>query len=352
MKKRDNIVQKQFDRQDVRLAHHRKYLGNHQEDIKQIVKDQVCMVNRMTGYEEKACRCGEDSKRLSHLSYGEPPVASLSGPSFPSEGSPQPIPVLPPTTIVADPEFPVSPSSPGDSDKENSNKGSFESTQQVVTKLVEIQEEEVLDEDAQALSDAMDEEVRSQLFQHCRSKNHPECFAPYPKGWQNGLRPCERRRTFRPRLEIDREIFVRTRNLREGLLGNVDVESDHSGDVPSVLERLTSFPTALPVSLQLSLLRDAFAMPSRSSPLKFFVPRASLLSLELPRLPRSFAVFCGVPQSSPELLLVHRSSSLSAGVAATSSEPLSLGVLRRFFAKLPLSLESFPVVSYDAAIAS
>ena len=138
LKKRDDIVQKQFDRQDVRLARHRKYLDNHQEDIKQIVEDQVCMVNRMTGYEEKACRCEEDSERLSQLSYGEPPVASSSGPSIPSEGSPQPIPVPPPTAGVADPEFPVSPSSPGDSDKENSNEGSFKSTQQVVTDLVMV----------------------------------------------------------------------------------------------------------------------------------------------------------------------------------------------------------------------
>ena len=149
------------------------------------------MVKRMTDYEEKACHCGEDSERLSHLSYGEPPVASSSGPSFPSEGSPQPIPVPPPAAIVADPEFPLSPLSPGDSDKENSNEGSFESAQQVVTELVEVQE--VDDEEAEVLSDAMDEEVRSWLFQHCRSKNHPERFAPYPKGWQNGLRPCERR---------------------------------------------------------------------------------------------------------------------------------------------------------------
>ena len=86
------------------------------------------MVNRMTGYEEKACHCGEDSGHLSHLSSGDPPVASSSGPSFPSEGSPQPIPVLPPTADVADSEFPVSSSSPGDSDKENSNEGSFKST--------------------------------------------------------------------------------------------------------------------------------------------------------------------------------------------------------------------------------
>ena len=91
---------------DVRLASHKKYLGNHQEDLKQIVEDQVCMVNRMMGYEEKACQCGEDSGRLSQLSYGEPPVASSSGPSFPSEGSPQPIPVPLLAAVVADPEFP------------------------------------------------------------------------------------------------------------------------------------------------------------------------------------------------------------------------------------------------------
>ena len=185
LKKRDDIIQKQFHRQDVWLARHRKYLDNHQEDIKQIMEDQVCMVNRMTGYKEKACRCGEDSERLSQLSYGEPPVASSSGPSFPSEGSSQPIPVPPPTVGGAAPEFPVSPSSPGDSDKENSNEGSFESAEQVVTELVEIRE--VQDEEAQALLDAMDEEVRSRLFQRCRSKNHPERFHPYPKGWQNGL---------------------------------------------------------------------------------------------------------------------------------------------------------------------
>ena len=184
------------------------------------------MVKRMTGYEEKACHCGEDSECLSQLSYVEPPVASSSGPSFLSGGSPEPIPVPPPAVGGAGPEFPVSPSSPSDSDKENSNEGSFESAQQMVTELVEIREVE--DEEAQALSDAMDEEVRSRLFQRCRSKNHPERFHPYPKGWENGLRPHERRRTFQcGGAECKR--FVRTRNLREGLLGDVDVKSDHSG---------------------------------------------------------------------------------------------------------------------------
>ena len=43
---------------------------------------------------------------------------------------------------------------------------------------------EVDDEDAQALSDAMDAEVRGRLFQRCRSKQHPHRFAPFPKGWK------------------------------------------------------------------------------------------------------------------------------------------------------------------------
>ena len=152
-------------------------------------------------------------------------MASTLGPLFPSEGSPQPIPVPLPTTLVADPVIPLSPSSPGDSDKENSNEGSFESTQQVVTDLVMIQEED--NEAAQALSDAMDAEARSRLFQRCKSKQGPKHFHPYPKGWKAD-RPCEQCRTFQ-RGGAERERFIRTRNLREGLLGDADVESEHSG---------------------------------------------------------------------------------------------------------------------------
>ena len=125
-----------------------------------------------------------------------------------------------------------------------------------------------------------------------------------------------------------------------------------SGEARQLPYSSPSLPTVVPSS---RCLRDAFAMLSLEvlCPWSFpTVPGASLLSLELPRLPRSLAVFRGVPQSSPEFPSLCRSSSLSARVAATSSEPLSLGVLRRFFAKLPLSSESFPVVSYDAAIAS
>ena len=146
----------------------------------------------MTGYEEKVCHCGEDSDHLSNLSYGEPLVASSSGgPSFPKAQSPGPIPILPPTTRVAGLDLSVSSSGTSDLDKENSRSEPMESTQSVVTdhELVEIQE--VDDDKVQALSDVMDLKVRSCLYQRCRSKNHPEHFAPYPKGWQNGLCPRE-----------------------------------------------------------------------------------------------------------------------------------------------------------------
>ena len=95
-------------------------------------------------------------------------------------------------------------------------------------------------------------------------------------------------------------------------------------DVPSVLERLASFPTALPVSLQLSLLRVAFTMPSRCSPLKFFVPGASQSSAEFPSLLRSSPVFAGAPPCPPEFLLIHRSCCyfLGAPFPQSSSEIL------------------------------
>ena len=56
----------------------------------------------------------------------------------------------------------------------------------MVNELVEIVEAdpEVDDEEAQVLSDAMDTEVRSWLFQRCKSKQHPHRFAPFPKGWK------------------------------------------------------------------------------------------------------------------------------------------------------------------------
>ena len=117
----------------------------------------------------------------------------------------------------------------------------------------------------------------------------------------------------------------------------------HGIDVPSVLERLTSFPTALPVSLQLSLLRDAFAMPSQCSPLKFFVPGASLLSLELRSLPRSSPVFTGAPPCPPELLLLPQSPFPSEFFGDSSR---SFPCLRRAFLLSPMTL----LLHYSVAV--
>ena len=195
-------------------------------------EDQVGLALRMTGFEQQVCRCGEGSGRLSDVSYEEPPVASGSGLSFRGGRSPSPVPIPPPVSQVPGPDVPFPSSGSSSSDKENSSVGSYQSAPQVVSELVEIVEAdpEEDNEEAQALSDAMDAEVRSRLFQRCKSKQHPHRFAPFPKGWQADRARGQRRRTFRGALlEVERERFVRTRNLREGLLGDADVESDDSG---------------------------------------------------------------------------------------------------------------------------
>ena len=113
-------------------------------------------------------------------------MAGSSGSPFPSGKSSIPLPVPPPITVVPAADVPIPSSGSSSSDKENSSVGSFQSAQQVVNELVEIVEAdlEVDDKEAQALSDAMDAEVRSRLYQHCKSKNHPHHFAPFPKGWK------------------------------------------------------------------------------------------------------------------------------------------------------------------------
>ena len=202
------------------------------KDVGQLSEDQVGLALRMTGFEQQVCRCGEGSGRLSDVSYDEPPIASGSGLSFHSGGSPSPVPVPPPVPQVQGPDVPLPSSGSSSSDKENSSPGSFQSAPQVVSELVEIVEAdpEVDDDEAQALSDAMDAEVRSRLFQRCRSKQHPHRFAPFPKGWKADRARGQRRRTFRGALlEVERERVIWTRNLREGLLGDADVESDYSG---------------------------------------------------------------------------------------------------------------------------
>ena len=141
-------------------------------------EDQIGLALRMTSFEQQVCRCGEGSGRLSDVSYEEPPVASGSGLSFRDGGSPSPVPVPPPAPQVQGEDVALSTSGSSSSDKENSSVGSFQFAPQAVSELVEIAEADpdVDDEEAQVLSDAMDAEVRSRLFQRCKSKQHPHRF--------------------------------------------------------------------------------------------------------------------------------------------------------------------------------
>ena len=95
---------------------------------------------------------------------------------FPSREASVPLPVPPPTTPIPPADIPIPSSGSSSSDKENSSEGSFQSALNVMSTLVEIQEAdpEVDDEDTQALLDAMDAEVRSHLYQCCKSKRHPQ----------------------------------------------------------------------------------------------------------------------------------------------------------------------------------
>ena len=228
LKKQDSIVQGQMDRLEARVGHHHHNIEGHQHDIDQLSEDQVSMVTKMVGYKEKACRCGDHSNRLSNMSNREPVITA--GPSFCGTPSPSPVPILPPVPSVQVQDAAIPSLSPSSSGSGPISEGSFEFAQPVVTELVEIVEVdlEVDSEDAQVLSDRMDEEVRSRLCQHCKLKQHPEHFARFPKGWQARGRTCERRRTFHQG-GAEREWVIRTRNLQEGLLGDADIESEHSG---------------------------------------------------------------------------------------------------------------------------
>ena len=199
LKKRDNIIQGQMDRLEARLGCHRHDIEGHQRDINQLSEDQVSMVTRMVGYEVKACHCGDDSDHLSNMSYGEPAIASGSShPSFHGAPSPSPVPIPPPVSSVQVQDVVIPSSSSSSSGSGPSSEGSFESAQPVVTELVGIVKVdlEVDSGGAWALLDRMDEEVRSRLRQCCKSKQHPERFAPVPKGWQAHGQARERQQTF------------------------------------------------------------------------------------------------------------------------------------------------------------
>ena len=187
LKKRDNIIQKQFDRQDAWLACHCLDIKGCQQDINQHTEDQVKIIARMSTYEERACHCGSNSEHLSNMSYGEPLVAGSLG--FLFQGgklSSHPLPIPPPTTSFPAADVPVPSLGSSDLDKENSSLGSFQSTQQIVTDLVEVVEVDpaVDNKEARVLLDVMDAEVRSRLFQHRKSKKHPHHFVLFPKGWK------------------------------------------------------------------------------------------------------------------------------------------------------------------------
>ena len=93
LRERDNIVQGQINRLEARLGRHRRNIEGHQRDIDQLSEDQVSMVTRMVGYEEKACCCGDHSDHLSDMSNGEPVIAA--GPFFRGALSPSSIPIPP-----------------------------------------------------------------------------------------------------------------------------------------------------------------------------------------------------------------------------------------------------------------
>ena len=70
---------------DARLAQHRENINSTMTDINQLLEDLVGIITQMTRYEARVCHCGENRDCLSDMSYSEPPVASSSGRSFPSE---------------------------------------------------------------------------------------------------------------------------------------------------------------------------------------------------------------------------------------------------------------------------
>lgn len=121
------------------------------------------IIAKMTTYERRAYHCKSNSKRLSNMSYREPPVAGSLGSLFQGGKSSHPLPVPPPTTSVPAEDTPVPSLGTSSLNQEDSSQGSFKSAQQVVNSLVEIVEAdlEMDDKDARILSDAMTAEVRS-----------------------------------------------------------------------------------------------------------------------------------------------------------------------------------------------
>ena len=134
-------------------------------------KSLVTQVEKLSG---KECQFDVDTgNRLSDLSYGEPPRMS-SGPSFHGGASPIPIPIPAPASPIPGTSIGLPSSSESSSDKENSAPGS---QQAVVTELVAIVEEDILDHNEGSghvmACLVQGELVHSILGQKCHSKAHP-----------------------------------------------------------------------------------------------------------------------------------------------------------------------------------
>ena len=236
LRKRDGVIQKSLSSINDRFGRHCHTINGNTADIQQLHEDQVAMVVRMVGYEEKACHCGNGSDCLSDLSYGEPVKTLSSGPSFPGCLSPSPVPV--PALVTPVPSQDIgSSSSEGSSDKENSIP---RSQQSVVTELVATAKEDILDRSAESghvmAHQVQDEMVHLVLNQRCRSKAHPsgcDCrFHPFPQLGNGGDGfPFSHRRQGEQNIGGgDRKRFQRTRHIREGQDGDGDIGTNHSTD--------------------------------------------------------------------------------------------------------------------------
>ena len=174
LRKRDEIIQKSLTLIDEHFGRHCHTINGNTSDIQQLHKDQVAMVTRMVGWEEKVCHCGEGSNCLSNLSYGEPVKMLSSGPSFHGNVSPIPIPVPALASPIPGTDIGLPSSSESSSDKENSTPMAQQS---VVTELVAIVEEEHLDIGGKSghvmARRVHDELVHSVLGQKCCSKARP-----------------------------------------------------------------------------------------------------------------------------------------------------------------------------------
>ena len=212
---------------NARLGRHRAKLNTLGPGVKRLTMDQVALGQGMDILETRVCRCGDDSGDVVSEDGGSSYIP------FPGRSPSVPLPIPPPVPSSSATAVPLLPLGSSSSDKENSSPGSFKSAQQGDGLMVEIQEEgdpKVDSDAARELSDAMDRKVRSRLNQRCKSKKHPLRFAPFSEGWKADRACRERQQTFHPKVGAELKRIVRTRNLREGLLGDADDEGEHPQD--------------------------------------------------------------------------------------------------------------------------